>query len=94
MLASLGTKNVLVLRNHGLAVADRDIPNAFFLLWIAQRAAEIQCKAAALPGPDVALADTIKARCSELAAGLIRDSDIAVKLFDATVRKMRVARAL
>jgi len=92
MLASLGNKNVLVLRNHGLAVAERDVPNAFMLLWTAQRAAEIQCKAAALPGADVVLEDRVKQRCADLAAGLIQNSAFAVKLFDATVRRMHSAK--
>jgi ribulose-5-phosphate 4-epimerase/fuculose-1-phosphate aldolase len=92
MLASLGNKNVLVLRNHGLAVAERDVPNAFMLLWTAQRAAEIQCKAAALPGANVALDDSVKQRCSDLAAGLIRNSAFAEKLFNATVRRMHSSK--
>jgi ribulose-5-phosphate 4-epimerase/fuculose-1-phosphate aldolase len=92
MVASLGEKSVLVLRNHGLAVAERDIPNAFMLLWTAQRAAEIQCKAAALPGPNVALDNEIKQRCADLAAGLIKNSAFATKLFDATVRRMHSAK--
>jgi len=92
MLASLGDKNVLVLRNHGIAVAEQDIPGAFMLLWTAQRAAEIQCQAAVLPGANVALEDRIKQRCSDLAAGLIQNSAFAQKLFDATVRRMNAAR--
>jgi ribulose-5-phosphate 4-epimerase/fuculose-1-phosphate aldolase len=46
MLASLGEKHILVLRNHGIAVGEMDIPRAFFLLWTVQRAAEIQPPAA------------------------------------------------
>jgi ribulose-5-phosphate 4-epimerase/fuculose-1-phosphate aldolase len=89
MLESLGQKHVLVLRNHGVAVCEKDIPGTFMLLWTVQRAAEIQCKAASLPGADVKLTDTIKARCSELAAQLIQNDRFAIKLFDAMVRKMR-----
>ena len=48
MLASLGDKHVLVLRNHGVAVCERDIPTTFVLLWVVQRAAEIQCQAGQL----------------------------------------------
>ncbi|WP_321783008.1 class II aldolase/adducin family protein [Burkholderia pyrrocinia] len=89
MLASLGDKHVLVLRNHGIAVCEKDIPGTFMLLWTVQRAAEIQCQAAALRGDDVPLSDAIKERCSELAAQLIRNDRFAIKLFDAMVRKMR-----
>jgi ribulose-5-phosphate 4-epimerase/fuculose-1-phosphate aldolase len=92
MVTSMGQKNVLVLRNHGLAVAEQDIANAFMLVWTAQRAAEIQCKAAALPGRNVALDDRIKQRCADLAAGLVANSAFAEKLFEATVRRMRNAQ--
>lgn len=92
MLASLGDKHVLVLRNHGIAVCEKDIPGTFMLLWTAQRAAEIQCQAAGLPGRDVALDDAIRQRCADLAAQLIRNDRFAVKLFDAMVRKMRSGR--
>lgn len=92
MLDSLGDKHVLVLRNHGVAVCEKDIPGTFMLLWTVQRAAEIQCKAASLPGADVLLDDAIKTRCSKLAAQLIREERFAIKLFDAMVRKMNSAR--
>ncbi len=93
MLASMGEKNVLVLRNHGLAVAERDIPGTFMLLWTCQRAAEIQCQAAVLPGPNVTLDDTVKQRCADLAAGLVQNAAFAQTLFDATVRRMRASQS-
>lgn len=92
MLQSLGDKHVLVLRNHGVAVCEKDIPGTFMLLWTVQRAAEIQCQAGALPGSNVTLPDGIKTRCAELAANLIRNDAFAIKLFEATVRKMRKAQ--
>jgi ribulose-5-phosphate 4-epimerase/fuculose-1-phosphate aldolase len=94
MLASLGDKHVLVLRNHGVAVCERDIPRTFMLLWTVQRAAEIQCAAAALPGADVRLADDIKRKCSVLAEQLAREDEFADKFFAAIVRKMRRERGL
>ena len=63
MLASLGDKHVLVLRNHGVAVCERDIPTTFMLLWVVQRAAEIQCQAGQLPGEDCVLTDAVRQRC-------------------------------
>jgi hypothetical protein len=62
------------------------------LLWTVQRAAEIQCHVGTLPGSNVTLTNTVKQRCADLAAGLIRNDAFATKLFDATVRKMRAAR--
>jgi ribulose-5-phosphate 4-epimerase/fuculose-1-phosphate aldolase len=92
MVRSLGDKHVLVLRNHGIAVAESSIAKTFFLLWTLQRAVEIQCAAGALPGPDIELAEDIKDKCRDLAAMLIRESDFAQKFFLAMVRKMHKER--
>lgn len=89
MLESLGDKHVLVLRNHGVAVGESDVARAFFLLWTVQRAAEIQCHAGMLPGPDVPLSDTIRASCAKDAAWVLSSTSAADKMFDAAVRKMR-----
>lgn len=93
MLASLGDKHVLVLRNHGIAVGEMDIPRAFFLLWTVQRAAEIQCLAGSMRGDAVPLPERISERCADLAAQLIREDGFATKFFDAMVRKMRQQQA-
>ncbi len=89
MLASLGDKHVLVLRNHGIAVCERDIPTAFMLLWVVQRAAEIQCQAGALGGADVILADAVKDRCRDAAGDLASGMRVARMVWDAAVRRMR-----
>ncbi|PXW99361.1 ribulose-5-phosphate 4-epimerase/fuculose-1-phosphate aldolase [Sphaerotilus hippei] len=89
MLASLGDKHILVLRNHGVAVGEMDIPRTFFLLWTVQRAAEIQCAAGAIPGDNVALAPAVSQRCADLTAQLIREDDFAEKFFAAMVRRLR-----
>ncbi|MEN9890385.1 MAG: hypothetical protein RLY78_680 [Pseudomonadota bacterium] len=94
MLASLGTdKHVLVLRNHGIAVGEIDIPRTFFLLWTVQRAAEIQLAAGAIPGDNVALPHAISQRCADLTQQLIRGDDFADKFFAAMVRQMRSRRS-
>lgn len=92
MLASLGNKHVLVLRNHGVAVGGADVPRAFFLLWIVQRAAEIQCQTGMIPGKDITLSDEIRRRCAQDAEGVIANSQAAQKMFDAAVRKIRKER--
>jgi ribulose-5-phosphate 4-epimerase/fuculose-1-phosphate aldolase len=89
MLASLGDKHVLVLRNHGVAVCERDIPTTFMLLWTVQRAAEIQCQAAALGGEDVELTEAVQRRCRDAATDLGIGIRVARLVFDATVRRMR-----
>jgi ribulose-5-phosphate 4-epimerase/fuculose-1-phosphate aldolase len=94
MLASLGSKHVLVLRNHGIAVGEMDIPRTFFLLWTVQRAAEIQVAAGAIPGDNVALPNAVSQRCSDLTAQLIRESGFAEKFFNAMVRQMQSKRGI
>lgn len=89
MIASLGDKHILVLRNHGIAVGESSIEKAFFLLWTVQRAAEIQCQADAIGGEDVKLAEDVQQKCADLTAMLIRDSGFAIKFFAAMLRKMQ-----
>ncbi|MEP1767812.1 MAG: class II aldolase/adducin family protein [Sulfitobacter sp.] len=89
MLDSLQDKHVLVLRNHGIAVCEADIPLTFFLLWTVQRAAEIQCAASSIPGPDNLLPDMIKQKCADDAQRLKDNAGFATLMFDAMVRKMK-----
>jgi ribulose-5-phosphate 4-epimerase/fuculose-1-phosphate aldolase len=89
MLASLGDKHVLVLRNHGVAVCERDIPTTFMLLWVVQRAAEIQCQAGQLAGDDCELTDAVRQRCRGDSGDLGSNISIARLAFDATVRRMK-----
>lgn len=45
LVADLGDKSLLILRNHGLLAVGRDLPFAFSTLWTLQRACEIQLAA-------------------------------------------------
>ena len=89
MLASLAGHHVLVLRNHGVAVCERDIPSTFMLLWIVQRAAEIQCQSAAMAGANIPIDDAVKQRCREAAGDLGGAMRVARMVWDAAVRRMR-----
>ena len=50
LVASLGGRRALILRNHGLLTLGQTLPEAFMLMWLLQRACEIQVAAAAM-GP-------------------------------------------
>jgi len=93
LVRSLGDKSILILRNHGLLVAERDIAHAFSLLWTLQRACDVQCQAAAIAGPDIELPDEIRRR-SASDSMRVEDAEGATcqKMFDAAVRKMEAAR--
>jgi ribulose-5-phosphate 4-epimerase/fuculose-1-phosphate aldolase len=92
MLASLGDKHILVLRNHGIAVGESTVAKTFFLLWTVQRAAEIQSLADSMGGEDTVLPDAVRTRCADLTAMLIREDDFAQKFFHAMLRKMHAER--
>ncbi len=92
MIASLGKGDVLILRNHGVAVGAPDVPRAFMLLWTVQRACEIQCQAAAVPGPDTTLPDVVRKQCVDSSQDLIREASFARLFFDAAVRRMEKAQ--
>lgn len=62
LVASLGSRNHLILRNHGLLAAGVDIPTAFNRLWTLQRACEIQLASDAGRGPNRAIARDILER--------------------------------
>ena len=91
LVKSLGKKDVLMLRNHGVLVVGHDIPHAFRWLWSLQRACEVQCQAQALSGPNTPLSPTVRRRSVKDAAEFA-EGRTARLMFDAMVRQMRSAR--
>lgn len=89
----MADRHILVLNNHGIAVGERSIETAFFLLWTVQRAAEIQAQADAMGGEDIVLQQDVQEKCANLTAMLIRDSGFADKFFEAMIRKMKTSKA-
>jgi len=65
LVASLGDRNVLILRNHGLLVAGEQVPEAFKRLWSLQRACEVQLAADSASGPNIAIADSVLANIEQ-----------------------------
>jgi ribulose-5-phosphate 4-epimerase/fuculose-1-phosphate aldolase len=63
LLANLGDRRLLILRNHGLLAIGETIAQAFARLWTLNRACEIQLATAAL-GASRMIADDIAARCT------------------------------
>ncbi len=51
LLANLGDKRIMLLRNHGILVMGRTVPEAFIRHWALQRACEIQVATAAMGTP-------------------------------------------
>lgn len=65
LVASLGARNHLILRNHGLLVVAPDLPTAFNRLWTLQRACEIQLAADAGSGSNRQIPEEILQKVPE-----------------------------
>jgi ribulose-5-phosphate 4-epimerase/fuculose-1-phosphate aldolase len=59
LVASLGAKPILILRNHGLLVACPGIPEAFTTYWTLQRACEIQAATDAMAGDNLPITQKV-----------------------------------
>ena len=89
LVASLGKKNHLILRNHGLLVVGPDIPTAFNRLWILQRGCEIQLASDGGRGSNREIPAEILKTVPEtrVASG----SEIHRLIFDAMLRRAGIA---
>lgn len=92
LVASLGAHDVLVLRNHGLLAVGADLPSAFLVYWILQRACEVQAAAGAIAGADRALDAAVLEQAGKDARRFDADGRLAQTVFAAAVRRMNAAR--
>jgi ribulose-5-phosphate 4-epimerase/fuculose-1-phosphate aldolase len=92
LIASLGDKPILILRNHGLLALGADLPSAFLSYWTLQRACEIQAATEAMSGPDRLLSEAVRAQAGIDARRFDPDGRLAQVMFDAMVRRMQSAR--
>jgi ribulose-5-phosphate 4-epimerase/fuculose-1-phosphate aldolase len=85
LLRSIGDRPAVILRNHGLLAWADGVPRAFAILWLLNRACEIQV--AGLPlGPAIEIPETVQRRCT--ADSLLFDPRFGAgrDVFDALVR--------
>jgi ribulose-5-phosphate 4-epimerase/fuculose-1-phosphate aldolase len=85
MVASIGDKRVVILRNHGLLTWGESLEEAFMWLWLLQRACDIQIAASAA-GHLRALPPEVLAQTHLEAAG--EQPGICKAAFDALVRQI------
>ena len=64
LIAAMGDKPLVILRNHGLLAWAATLPTAFVRLWTLQRACDIQCMQAPL-GAAIAVPDAVAERTSK-----------------------------
>lgn len=91
LVASLGTRHHLVLRNHGLLVVGPDLATAFNRMWVLQRACEIQLASDAGRGPNREIARDILEQVPQtrVAGG----SDTHRLIFESMLRRAGIRQA-
>jgi ribulose-5-phosphate 4-epimerase/fuculose-1-phosphate aldolase len=87
LVASLGDKPVLILRNHGLLVACPGIPEAFTTYWTLQRACEIQAATDAMAGDNLPLTAKVLAETPARVAPFRSGPRPGGLVFDALLRR-------
>jgi len=88
LVRSLGDKNILILRNHGLLTCGSTIPEAFLRIWHLQRACEIQCVARSMGSPLVEVSSEVLERSAAYGHQLEPGEPNDHKLFAALVRRV------
>ena len=88
VVASVGTKPAVILRNHGLVSWGANVPAAFAVLWTLQRACEIQMAGASL-GPTIPISDAVQRKCSADALQFSPAHGAGRDVFDALERQVR-----
>ena len=86
--ASLGTRDHLILRNHGLLTCGPDPATCFFRMWLLQRACETQCDAQAIAGAHATLSDDVRRRTREDRERSRIDPNLARTVLGALVRRV------
>jgi ribulose-5-phosphate 4-epimerase/fuculose-1-phosphate aldolase len=63
LIRNIGDKPAVILRNHGLLAWGDTLPRTFAMLWLLNRACEIQLASAAM-GPVIELSEDIQRKCT------------------------------
>jgi ribulose-5-phosphate 4-epimerase/fuculose-1-phosphate aldolase len=88
VLKSIGTKQAVILRNHGLLAWGSTVPETFAILWTLQRACEIQLATFSM-GPAITVSDDIAARCTRDSLQFdVNHGGAGQDVFDALVRQV------
>jgi len=90
LVASLGDKRVLILRNHGLLVAESSVHATFYWYYLLQRACHVQAIAHAMPGETLALSAEARTQSSRHVHDTDPEGDLYPKVFAAAVRRAGV----
>jgi ribulose-5-phosphate 4-epimerase/fuculose-1-phosphate aldolase len=87
LLASIGDKPAVILRNHGLLAWGQTLPQTFALLWTLNRACEIQLATLSM-GPAIPISDAVARGCTRDALQFNPQLGAGRDVFDALVRQV------
>ena len=88
VLKSIGNKQAVILRNHGLLAWGSAVPETFAILWTLQRACEIQLATFSM-GPAIPVAEEVAARCTRDSLQFdVNHGGAGKDVFDALVRQV------
>ncbi len=85
LVADIGARPAVILRNHGLLAWGGTLASTFYTLWILQRACDVQVAGAAL-GAAIPIPLDVQRRCQVDNARVNTDPDFGRENFDAMVR--------
>ena len=87
LVGSLGRKPILILRNHGLLVAEKSVADAFYWYYVLQRACQVQAASHAMAGPNLDLTPGARRQSSQNVQASDPQLDLFPKVFAAAVRR-------
>lgn len=87
LLKSIGDRNAVILRNHGLLAWGQTLPQTFAILWTLQRACEIQMATFSM-GAAIPVSEEIAQRCTRDALQFSPEHGAGQDVFNALVRQV------
>jgi ribulose-5-phosphate 4-epimerase/fuculose-1-phosphate aldolase len=88
LVANLGDKRILMLKNHGPVILGRSLPEIFIMHWSLQRACEVQLATMAAGKPLLVSDEVIKGHQRDLHESQVPGTQPGQADFDAWVRKI------
>jgi ribulose-5-phosphate 4-epimerase/fuculose-1-phosphate aldolase len=85
LIRNIGDKPAVILRNHGLLAWAESLPRAFAILWLLNRACEIQLASTAM-GPVIEIPEAIQRKCTRDSLQFNPDFGAGRDVFDALTR--------
>jgi ribulose-5-phosphate 4-epimerase/fuculose-1-phosphate aldolase len=90
LLSSIGSRQAVILRNHGLLSWGTTLPQTFAILWTLQRACEIQLATFSMGGPQavIPVSEDVAAKCTRDALQFSPNHGAGNDVLDALIRQV------